>query len=419
LKVVHLSTSDKGGAGIAAMRLHKELLRQGIDSHIITKYRLGPHVKNHYVFSESYKARFVEKLKKYALYKIGKDKPYEMRISEKHLKNRPQGFEYFSFPFSDLKVEEHPILKASDIIHLHWISEGFINYSSFFKNLTKKLVWTLHDMNPFTGGCHHSDNCEKYRNECRKCPQLQNTIDESYSLKMQRLKEDALKRIVNEQLKVVTPSKWLGAKSLESTLFKRFKHFCIPNGIDASIFFGSDKKTAREKLYLPLDKKIILFVSNEVSNKRKGIFLLERALNLLPDNNKVVLCTLGHKAVKLNTGFTQFALNYISDESEIALAYSAADVFVLPSMAENFPNTICESLVCNTPVVAFNVGGIPEQVNNKNGALVDAFDVQKLSDAIQKMLNSSIGHNSGEISAEAIKKYSITSIAEEYIRLYN
>src|SRR6267154_4448995 len=106
MKIVHLSTSDRGGAGIAAMRLHCELLRQGVDSYILTKYRLGPNVKNHFVFSQTYESSLFEKIKKRFLVEIGKGKPIDVNISERLLRNRPAGFEYFSFPFSDLKIEE-------------------------------------------------------------------------------------------------------------------------------------------------------------------------------------------------------------------------------------------------------------------------------------------------------------------------
>lgn len=420
MKILHISTSDSGGAGIAAVRLHKQLIKQGIKSKLLTLHKTEEKIPEHYLFSSvDYSVipivtkllLFVKRvLRHFQLYQ-----PIHIRKGKKYLKNQPKGFDAFSFSFSDFRLQKHPLVKEADILHLHWVGEGLLDYS-FFKKQKKKIVWTLHDMNPFTGGCHYSDECEGYTFSCTNCPQVKNTIDEEIAGKMLQLKMKGLKKIRDNQLYIITPSEWLNKCSSQSLAFKRFRHRTIRNPIDTEIFKPSDKIEARIKFNLPIDKKIILYVSKHISFTRKGIDYLLGSFNKLENKNEVLLYSLGYKAENLDSNITQ--LGYIKNEPSIASIYSAADIFVLPSMAENFPNSICEALCCGTPVITFKVGGTPEQVNKSNGIIVKDISEIALKEALEELLSNLKEYDSLKVSSEAIVQYNEQKTTAEYIEVY-
>ena len=420
MKVVHLSTSDRGGAGIAASRLHLALLEMGIDSHFLTLHKFTSNIPKHskfevgagrtFPFIKNGIAKIKRRLKYYNFYAT----PLE-RLSQLHLKNRVLGLEHFSFPFSEYNIAEHPMVVDADIIHLHWVSDGFLDYENFFKNCKKKFVWTLHDMNPFTGGCHHSDGCLLFRNNCMPCFQLEGTIDDNFAGKMLELKVDSMQRIEEPFLKIVTPSKWLGNLSSTSKLFGKYFHSVIPNAIDSNKIQMISKEEARKKLGIESEKKIIFVNSHHIDNPRKGLSFLVDALNLLPPEKYLVIAA-GHK-MGSDLFSNLFYLGYIQSEEKLSLAFSAADVFVLPSLAENFPNTICESLLCGTPVVAFNTGGIPELINSGNGMVVSLRDSNELAAAIEKVTSKTWDRNL--IRQNAIAVFGMSRVSSEYIKVYN
>jgi glycosyltransferase involved in cell wall biosynthesis len=425
MKVLQISTSDRGGAGIAAVRLHLALLKSGIDSRLLTMYKLGGSIEGHYVFSpedcKEFKSLyrciyfFRNILKRFNFYN-----PIHQKLEKKYLQNQAPGFEKFSFTNSSNRLENHPLVLSSDIINLHWVSDGFLDFKSFFTASDKKIVWTLHDMNAFTGGCHHSDDCDKFTADCANCPQLKNTMDDNIANRILEIKSTSFIGIRNNQLKIVTPSAWLSAKSKSSKLFNRFNHTIIPNGIDPAIFFPHNKIESRKQFSLPSDKKIILFVSHNINNPRKGInILIEAFKQLLPSYPDVLLCSVGSISKDLSSVNNLVQLGYIKSDEHMSKLYSAADIFVLPSLAENFPNTICESLFCGTPVVAFNVGGVCEQLNSSNGIIVDNINSKDLKNALEKCLINLSNFDQKKISSEAVLNFSETLVAKKYIEVYN
>ncbi len=408
MKVVHISTSDSGGAGIAAVRLHNALLNAGIESFLLTKLNFVSNIRNHFVLNP-------ETLFSRVLVRSGLKRNIYRALTIKHLANRPSGYEKFSFPFSEIDLTKHPIVKKADIINLHWVSDRFLDFESFFTKIKKPVIWTLHDMNPFTGGCHHADDSIGFEEDCHNCPQLKGTIDVNFAKTVLTIKKKALKSISVERLKIIAPSQWLMNLSKQSSLFKKYQHNVIPNIIDFNKTSVSDKRAGRIKLNLPAEKKIILFISNDISHSRKGFGYLEQAVKLLDQD--IVVCGIGNNSSKLS--FSNFIdLGYIKDKARLAQIYSAADVYVLPSHAENFPNTICESLIMGTPVVAFNVGGIPELINENNGRLAEYKNVQSLADSITYVLSNPSKFNSKEIQNETIQKLEIGKIVKQHIDLY-
>jgi glycosyltransferase involved in cell wall biosynthesis len=424
MKVLHLNTSNKGGAGIAALRLHEQLLGRGVDSKFLSLYSFPSDFPEQYPFRKRDYALFpfASDLSDFSfkvMKKLKLRQPLTQAYEAKYLTGRPPGFDLFSFPYSEYRIEEHPLVKAADVVHLHWVCDSFLDYERFFSRIGKKVVWTLHDMFPFTGGCHHSDGCMKFTANCDVCPQLKGTRDESYSAKIMAVKAAGLKRIGDAQMKIVTPSDWLRKHSEKSNLFHRFAHVTVPNVMNEKIFTPRNKAEARARLSVPQEKKVILIVAHNLSNLRKGGGLLLQALDHFSNRNDLLLCSVGGGSDATAYPLPHMPFGYVNDEARMADIYAAADVFVLPSLAENFPNTICESLMCGTPVAAFNVGGIPELVNANNGQLATPFDAAELAAAIGHILERPHHYSAATISSNAHQQLNADLATNRYLAVYS
>ena len=421
MKILHICTYDSGGAGKACVRLHQGLLELGIDSNLLVLHQSTRGIKRVYQYVElppeldnysKLKGKFKRILQEFKLYKI-KDE----NDTSKFLKGRPEGLESFSFPNSPYDITKHSLYKEADIINLHWTS-GFLDYSTFFNDKSKKIVWTLHDLNPFTGGCHYAETCTGFEMSCLHCPQLLNTSDDNISNWILKTKVNAIESGVS--LTVVGVSNWILGESSKSLLFRNFKHVQIPYGINQNVFKPISRIVSREILGLPIDKKIVLFVSDALNTKRKGFSLLLKAIEKIKEQENIVLCAVGHTKMDEFDGKGLFTLGSISDERLMSVIYSAADVFVMPSLEDNFPNTVLEALMCGTPVIGFPVGGIKEMIqNNKNGYLCDSVSFDSLAKAIDSFLQSPTRFNQLEIRNLALSKYSLEIQATKYVELYN
>jgi glycosyltransferase involved in cell wall biosynthesis len=279
---------------------------------------------------------------------------------------------------------------SADVVNLHWVNYGQVSPEGLAA-IRAPVVWTLHDMWPFTGGCHHSLDCERYTESCGACPILssQNTEDLSYRL-WQRKRDAWRRRAIN----VVTPSHWLAECARRSSLFSAMPTRVIPNPVDLRTFSPGDKCEARQKLGLPPDVPIVLFAAQKaLENAAKGYSYLKAAMrDLQADSRTVHLAVLGSgkQGTSVRDPFPIHFLGYKTNEAEIVSAYRSADVFVLPSICENLPNTIGEALACGIPCVAFSVGGIPDMiVPNENGYLARPFDVPDLRRALEDCLAAS------------------------------
>lgn len=277
-----------------------------------------------------------------------------------------------------------------DIIHLHWICRGFASLNEIGRlcSLGRPIVWTLHDSWAFTGGCHIPGDCHRYQADCGTCPQL--ASDKHRDLSWRTLSRKK-RRWKHNDLTVVTPSKWLTSCVKQSSLFTKNRISTIPNGIDTEKFRPVEKKTARSLLQIPDNGKFKILCGgiNAHGDPNKGLHLLLQAIELLIRDgwqNRIELIIYGEsepsKTYAPQVG-TQY-LGVLHDNETLRLAYSAADLFVLPSIQENLPNSIIESIACETPVVAFAAGGIPDIVKpGYNGFLAEPFDVKDLGHCIQ------------------------------------
>ena len=290
--------------------------------------------------------------------------------------------------------------------------------------LGKPIVWTLHDMWAFTGGCHYAGECDHFMHQCGNCFFLKDSGRADVSHIGWLRKADMYSATKN--ISFVACSKWLAGVAGQSSLVQGYNVLSIPNPIDTHIFSPKNKAEVRAKRNTNPDKKIILFGAANINDRRKGISYLVDALKLLKNNYTVVgeveIVVFGkNKNFDLNTlPFRAHELNIITSQEEMAEIYSMADVFVTPSIEDNLPNTVMEAMACGTPVVAFNTGGIPEMIDHQqNGYLARFKSSDDMAKGLYEMLYAS---NYAELSQSARNKvlhdFNNEAVAKQYIQLY-
>jgi len=420
MKILIVNTYDRGGAANACKRLYLGLLLEGVASKVLLKIKQN-NWPNSFCFKQPPKtlSKFVKlknKVKRILKeFKLYYPKQVEKNVELEFLNNRLAGLEMFSFPNTGLDITQSDIYKEADIINLHWVA-NFLDYKTFFEKNKKPVVWTLHDMNPFSGGVHYE---EKYLGIdefgfpiSRKVSEEEKRVAKENT----EIKKQALSKVNN--LTIIAPSEWLAEEARKSEIFKGYPVLCIPNGLDTEIYKPRNKNYSRDLLNIPKDKKVILFVADSISNNRKGFIFLKRAFEQLADAN-LVLCAIGSKNRNLESLNNIIELGPIYDERVMSIAYSAADVFVIPSLMDNLPNTVIESLMCGTPVIGFPVGGIPDMIQyGENGLLTQDISVSSLLETLTKFLNSSELFDRNKIRENAIKKYDQKVQAINYIKLF-
>ena len=395
LSVVHIITTESGGAGIACIRLHKALLKAGVNSKVLALHKSDAGVAEVYYYTDFTKNKFIA-LGKYIYAYI-----FENWQGRKITK-LPQGYEKFNFPLSPYRIDKISIVKQADVVNLHWCSY-FLDYPSFFRNIKAKIVWTIHDMNPFSGGFHYEVGFPA----------------DSYQKLIKKNEEIKIKSLQNKQLTIVSPSDWLKQKSELSTVFGSFEHFKIANGVDFNIFRPLNKQSVREILNIPPDKKVVLFVADKLVNPRKGMKILVEAIEQISSPD-LYFIGIGKNAYIDGAKLPYFSTGILKDELSLAMHYNSADIFVIPSVEDNLPNTIIESLACGTPVIGFDVGGIAEMIlEGVNGMVVAEISVQNLAQAIAQMADNIPNYDRSKIASDAFLKYNYTTLATEYVKIYH
>ena len=415
MKVVHVSSSDTGGgAARSAYRLHQGLSRLGHDSSMFVSSSVTHDAE---VTTLCLSMDLVSRVRRVLLRKcIARD-------FRRYRSSRPSGCE----PFHDSRSPHHADFLAqlprADIVQLHWIADSFVDYEGFFSDVprTSSVVWTLHDMNAFTGGCHYNMGCDRYADQCGCCPQLGSSDPADLAYQVWSRKRRAFSQIELGRLRVVTPSHWLAREVKRSALGRNFSVSVIPYGIDLDAFAPRDQAEARRVLGLPTKAGIVLFLADNLQNERKGFSLLAAALAGLAKTNDLMLVSLGWSAAPLEVKVPCTHLGFIDNERLLSLIYSAADLFVIPSLQDNLPNTVLEAMACGTPVVGFDVGGIPEMVREGlSGTLVPPGDVAALRAAIVRMLANpkQLADLSTHCRRIATEEYALELQARRYAELY-
>lgn len=416
MNILLLNTSDTtGGAAQACNRLYRALQQQGADVSFMVNEKSGNSADVH-SFNENFFSRKIADVRFAA----------ERVLLFPKLQNKKDLF-FFSPANTGMDISAHPAVQQADIIHLHWLNQGFLSLASLQKlvSLKKKIVWTLHDMWGFTGGCHYARGCENFKAHCGNCPYLAAGQENDLSSDVWKKKHSVYDKNI---FTFVTCSKWLAGIAAQSSLLKGFAIHPIPNPIDVQLYQPQDKIAARRSFNLSPDKFFILFASQNLADERKGFRYLREALELLHANNPLLrdtveLLVFGKSKIDLQNllPLKVNALGSLSSQEKIVAAYNAANVFVLPSLEDNLPNTVMEALACGVPVVAFNTGGIPEMVKDGvNGFLAEQKSSVQLADAMLRIIQNKISYESFAQNArqKALENFTYEKVAKKYLELY-
>lgn len=408
MRVLHISFSDKaGGAAIAAFRHNEALNRLGYDSKMLVVDRRSGS-KN--LFTPAGRPSII-RLKAQVLnfvsgQSVRKFKPYAA----------------FSNAVLGFNIASEPIVGDADVIVLHWVNAGMLSIKGVeaILKLGKPTYWFLHDMWPMTGGCHYSLECRGYEHHCGKCPLLFNKegSDKEKDITYHQLGKKLWAWNKYENLRILAPSKWLADCASRSAVFKGHSIEVLRNVVDTDLYKPADKSVARKILNLPQDKKLVLFGADNINSPYKGWSYLKEALSCLnPDEVECVVFGSGDKeSFRLESEIKVHSVGRLSDDYTLVLLYNACDLFVTPSIADNYPNVILEAMACGLPCVGFNVGGIPELIQHRHtGFVSNEMSAENLVNGIQWVLNfrsNNLGNNAREWvinhSSYLSLKYSLT-----------
>jgi glycosyltransferase involved in cell wall biosynthesis len=404
-----LNTFDnQGGAAIATYRLHRGLRSIGINSYLLVQ---GKKTDDHSVIGPLTKWQ-----KTLAILR-----PYVDGAATRLYRKRQKVI------FSPAWLPERLASKVAklnpDIVHLFWVNGGFFRIETL-KTIKQPVVWTLHDMWPFTGGCHYDEECGKFQQSCGSCPVLHSEQEQDLSRHVWGRKRMSWEGV---PITVVATSHWLADMARSSSLFRNQRVEVIPNGIDTERYKPLNKEVARAAYNLPQDKHLILFSAfSATSDKRKGNQFLVQALEKMSQagwGSKTELIIIGASRPENppGMGMRVHYMGHLHDEMSQVLLYSAADVVVAPSMQENLSNTVMESLACGTPTVAFDIGGMPDMIDHQiNGYLATPFEPSDLADGMMWVLENESRHDmlSQRARQTVEERYALKALANRYLALY-
>lgn len=397
MKVLLLNTYTSGGAAVACRRLERALVQAGVEVNMLDAEQVG----NRWPF-------YAERL---SFLPFERDKSVRFAFS-------PANF--------GKSILHHPLVQEADVLHLHWVNQGFLSIKGIHElaKLGKPIVWTLHDMWTFTGGCHYSRGCDHYQNTCGNCPFLKRPSSTDLSHRIWSRK----RRLFPTGIQYVACSEWLAGVARSSGLLKNSDVLSIPNPIDDSIFQRVNKEEKRNfwlSKNLNPDTFKILFVAMKVSEERKGFRYLQESLHLLKLQYPhlqadIVVMGKAEPEALATLPYPVHAMGMIRDAAELVRIYGASDVFVIPSLEDNLPNTVMESLACGTPVAGFQTGGIPEMVGHlEQGFLAPQQDSRQLAEGIYWILQ----HPDPEVLRKKARdkvlfSYAQSVVATQYIDVY-
>lgn len=399
MNVALISTYKHGGAGAATRKLYEALQEIGVpvDWKVAT-----PTLPRRWPF-------YAERLSFL---------PYERDKSVR-----------FSFSLANFgeDISRDPIVQKADILHFNWISQGFLSLKGIqnLARLNKPIVWTMHDMWAFTGGCHYSGSCENYRVACGNCPFLKRPGPSDLSHRIWQRK----KLLFPKGMHFVSSSEWLAEMARNSSLLRDYPVDVIPNPIDTAVFKPMDAAgvTAfRQQYGIRENTFVLLFVAVKVQEERKGFRYFKESLSLLKQQQpdlplSILVLGQGDPDSLGSLPYPIHSLGMVRDLDLLSRAYAASDVFVIPSLEDNLPGTVLESLACGTPVVGFQTGGIPDMVDHqKNGVIVQQRDSEGLAKGVQWVLDGDIPYEKLRVAAreKAVRVYANKVVANRFLRLY-
>lgn len=416
MRIRHFNHSDlRGGAARAAWRLSEALRRAGADSRMVVRDRKG----------DSDRALLIEPATL-----LGGDEAKKELLHLAQDRGLTRGRTVlsntlFSLGAPGIDVTSVQEVIDADVIHLHWTS-FFLSPQTIARlgSIGLPVVWTLHDQWAFTGGCHYSAGCSAYEDECAACPQL---VPSSRGIARLMLREKRQTYGTLDGLTIIAPSAWMAECVRKSAVLSEKRIEVLPNGVDTDLFRPTDRARSRSDLSLPQDAFILLFGVEYGAEKRKGFDVIAHALKQLKsksaDFNSLHLAYFGKSAAGIDElGFDSTALGYIESDETLRAAYCAADLFVLPSLEDNLPNTLLEAMASGTPVLASNIGGMQETIcHRENGLLANTGDSRDFAAQLEYAIRNrdvlrTLGTNA---RAVAESRFSLDTVARTHLSLYS
>jgi glycosyltransferase involved in cell wall biosynthesis len=364
LRVATLVTSDHGGAGIGSQRRVEALRKAGVDARIYCLYKNSPY---EHVTALTADIPGAATMPRPSVHKVWRERAVVTTQNEKGLVAR----EFFSKTGTVVDFRNHRhIFDEADIIHIHW-PVGMLDFEHMAEVFgDKPVVWTPADMNPFTGGCHYSEGCQKYTSDCQKCHLLSGSMA---AHEIWKVKKAAYSKIKN--LQIVSPSGWLADRARKSSLFGDRPIHLVPNALPTDQFNPTNKIVARIRLGLPLNKKLVLFGADNVTNLRKGGDLMVASIKkLIETGHAKDVEGVFFGGNKMELDIPTHAMGHISDLEKLSLVYAAADVFASPSREDSGPMTVAESMLSGTPVVGFRIGNMSEFTKHKETGYLAGYE---------------------------------------------
>lgn len=414
MRVLIVNTSERiGGAAIAAGRLMDALKNNGIKAKMLVREKQTDRISVTGLKKNGWRVwQFI----------------WERILIWKENQFRKHNLFAVDIANTGTDITSIPEFQEADIIHLHWINQGMLSLNDIQKILQsgKPVVWTMHDMWPCTGICHHARECNKYHQECHHCPYIYKGGSKKDLSNQVFKKKKELYQLA--PITFITCSQWLKGRAGQSALLNGHTIVDIPNPINTGLFKPQNTLVARNRMGLPTDKKLILFGSVKVTDKRKGIDYFIESCKLLAETHPelkeelgVVVYGKNSEQLKSLIPFQVFPLDFINSDKELVNVYNAVDLYVTPSLEENLPTTIMEAMACGVPCVGFNVGGIPEMIDHlHNGYVAEYKSAEDLANGVIWTLNESEYHTlSEEACRKAVSNYSESIIAKKYIDIFN
>ena len=406
-----VNTSEwAGGAAIAAGRLLRALNRNGVDAELLVRDKRtdNPRVAA-LPGGPALRARFLlERLDVVLANGLSRDNLFAIDPATR-----------------GTDITRLPEFRRADVVHLHWVNQGMLSLRGVRRILAtgKRVVWTLHDMWPLTGICHHADDCQGWLHGCGHCPLLRHGGAADLSRRTYARKAGAY---AAGRITFVACSDWLAALARRAPLLAGHRVESIPNPLDTSLFAPGDRGAARRRLGLPQERRLVLFVAYKVTDPFKGIDYLRQAVSMLAARSaswrdSLGIVAVGREATYLKDSFDVpvYPQEFVADAATMADYYRAADVLAMPTLRDNLPNTVAEAMACGVPCAASRVGGLPQMIDHgTNGYLAAPADAAALADGIAALLGPEGAAFSAAARAKAVACYSEQAVAARYARVY-
>ncbi|MBW4596869.1 MAG: glycosyltransferase [Brasilonema angustatum HA4187-MV1] len=402
MKIAIVSKSDRNGGG--ASRVAEDLATWLNDAGHPTDHLIAFNFKEPLSFQRSLYAQRIR-----------------FKVCKKiHEKTKEYGFPEL-FPV-EYWFNLSRILDNYDVVHFHDLYTAISPLTLALTSRRKPTFFTVHDCSPFTGGCVYPMGCDKFTSDCHKCPQLPEGKNKEkipdHTREIQTIKRWIASKF---NIRYIFPSHWMLQEAQQALKFK-ISPVVIPNGLNLQCFPSVKKVDAKNSLGIPEHRKVVVISAHGLFDPRKGVKYAITALQSVRDLSPIVLA-VGHCNDELRQaleGVEVREMGFISDPNFLAQVYSATDVMLFCTLADNLPLTVLEAMAASTPVIGFSTGGVPEMIQTgRNGILVEPTNQQALNQALRQALLSSDLEAMGQQARRDVENYFSRAVCvEKHLQLY-